>query len=215
MRTISLVTQKGGSGKSTLASCLAVAAQEAGERVFIIDMDPLKTLVNWSKLRGEADIPVEIVPGGKLTPVLNMLEKKGVTLVIIDTPGTSSPATEAAMRHSDLVIIPARPNVFDLWASETTRKVARQLRREYAFVLNQCPPANQSARVEQGAKALEAMGGLLTPLISARVDFQEAARNGWGVSEINPNGDAAEDIRKLWSSIKRRMAKGKPVRKAA
>jgi chromosome partitioning protein len=216
MRTISLVTQKGGSGKSTLASCIAVAAQEAGERVFIIDMDPLKTLVNWSKLRGETDIPVEVVPTAKLNQVIAALEKKGVTLCIIDTPGTSSKETEAAMRVSDLIVIPARPNVFDLWASETTRKAAKEARREFVFVLNQCPPANQSARVEQGSKALESMGGLLTPLIQARVDFQEAARNGWGVTEMNPYGDAADEIRKLWSSMKRRLAKGKTsTRKAA
>ena len=216
MRTISLVTQKGGSGKSTLASCIAVAAQEAGERVFIIDMDPLKTLVHWSKLRGEADIPVEVVPSAKLARVIAALEKKGVTLCIIDTPGTSSKDTEAAMRASDLIVIPARPNVFDLWASETTRKAAKDARREFVFVLNQCPPANQSARVEQGSRALEAMGGLLTPLIQARVDFQEAARNGWGVTELNPHGDAADDIRKLWASMKRRLAKGKTgARKAA
>ncbi len=215
MRKIALVTQKGGSGKSTLASCLAVAAQEAGERVFIIDMDPLKTLVNWSKIRGEKDIPVEVVPGAKLTPVLNVLEKQGVTLVILDTPGTASKETEAAMRAADLVLIPARPNAFDLWASETTRKTARELRRDYCFVLNQCPPANQSERVKQGAKALEAMGGLLTPLISARVDFQEAARHGWGVSELNPNGEAADEIHRLWSSIKRRMPREKAARRAA
>ncbi len=216
MRTISLVTQKGGSGKSTLASCIAVAAQEAGERVFIIDMDPLKTLVNWSKLRGETDIPVEVVPTAKLNQVIAALAKKGVTLCIIDTPGVANKETEAAMRVSDLVVIPARPNVFDLWASETTRKAAREARREFVFVLNQCPPANQSARVEQGSKALEAMGGLLTPLIQARVDFQEAARNGWGVTELNPYGEAAADIRKLWASMKRRLAKGKTgARRAA
>ena len=215
MRKIALVTQKGGSGKSTLASCLAVAAQEAGERVFIIDMDPLKTLVNWSKIRGEKDIPVEVVPGAKLTQVLGALEKQGITLVVLDTPGTASKETEAAMRAADLVIIPARPNAFDLWASETTRKTARELRRDYCFVLNQCPPANQSERVKQGAKALEAMGGLLTPLISARVDFQEAARNGWGVSELNPHGEAADEIHRLWTSIKRRLPKEKAARRAA
>ncbi len=215
MRKIALVTQKGGSGKSTLASCLAVAAQEAGERVFIIDMDPLKTLVNWSKIRGEKDIPVEVVPGAKLTQVLGALEKQGITLVVLDTPGTASKETEAAMRAADLVIIPARPNAFDLWASETTRKTARELRRDYCFVLNQCPPANQSERVKQGAKVLEAMGGLLTPLISARVDFQEAARNGWGVSELNPHGEAADEIHRLWTSIKRRLPKEKAARRAA
>ena len=74
MRTIAFVTQKGGSGKSTLASCIAVAAHEAGERVFVIDMDPLASLINWSKARGEQDIAVEAVPAGKLKAVLAALE---------------------------------------------------------------------------------------------------------------------------------------------
>ena len=61
--------------------------------------------------------------------------------------------------------------------------------------------------MEAGATALEAMGGLLTPLISARVDYQEAARHGLGVTELAPSGVAAEEIRAMWSSIKRRMGR--------
>ncbi|MDE2579360.1 MAG: ParA family protein [Hyphomicrobiales bacterium] len=216
MRIISFVTQKGGSGKSTLASCVAAAAAEAGERVFIIDMDRLGTLLNWSKARGEKDIPVEAVPAGKLPAVLNALAKKGVTLTIIDTPGAEEAAVLAAAKAADLCIVPARPNAFDLWASERTRKAIRSVRGEYAFLLNQCPPAQQNARVEAGAVALEAMGGMLTPMISARVDYQEAARNGLGVTEYAPSGAASEEIHALWASIKRRLNKlGKTNRKAA
>ena len=47
MRTIAFVTQKGGAGKSTLASNISVAAKHAGERVFVIDLDPLQSLVKW------------------------------------------------------------------------------------------------------------------------------------------------------------------------
>jgi hypothetical protein len=36
-----------------------------------------------------------------------------------------------------------------------------------------------------------------------RVDFQDAARHGAGVTEINRFGQAADDIRKLWGSITR------------
>jgi chromosome partitioning protein len=217
MRTIAFVTQKGGSGKSTLAACLAVAAHEKGERVFLIDTDPLMSLSKWAKARAEKDIAVEFVPAPKLQSALAMLEKKGVTLAIVDTGAGESPAAAAAIRAADLCIIPARPNAFDLWASEHTRKACSAARREFAFLLNQCPPAQQSARIEDGAKALEAMGGLLTPLVSTRVDYQEAARHGLGVTELNPHGVAAEEMRDLWASVKRRIARGKAasVKKAA
>ncbi len=209
MRTIALVTQKGGSGKSTLASSLAVAAHEAGERVFIIDMDPQASLVRWFKNREDKEVAVESVTPGKLGAAMRALEKAGVTLVIIDTPGTESNAAEAAMKAADLCIIPARPNVFDLWASETTRKSLRSLRKEYAFLLTQCPPVQQSARVQQGAQALQAMGGLLTPMIVSRADYQDASREGMGVTEYAPSGAAADEMRKLWRDVKRRMAQGK------
>jgi chromosome partitioning protein len=211
MRTIAFVTQKGGSGKSTLAACLAVAAHEKGERVFLIDTDPLMSLSKWAKARGEQDIAVEWVPAPKLQSALAMLGKKGVTLAIIDTGAGESPAAAAAIKLADLCIIPARPNAFDLWASELTRKACSAARKEFAFLLNQCPPAQQNARIEDGAKALEAMGGLLTPLVSTRVDYQEAARHGLGVTELNPHGVAAEEMRDLWASVKRRMARGKAV----
>ncbi|HLW91988.1 MAG TPA: ParA family protein [Roseiarcus sp.] len=215
MRIISFVTQKGGSGKSTLASSLAVAAKEAGERVFVVDLDPQNSLVSWAKTRGADDVPVSAVTAGRLPATLAALEKNGFTLAIIDTAGAESAAAISAMKAADLNIIPSRPNIFDLWASELTRATLRQMRADYVFVLNQCPPAQQTARVEEGAAALEAMGGLLTPLILSRVDFQEAARHGRGVTEVNPGGAAASEIKALWNSIKRRMARGKPVRKAA
>ncbi|MBI3275698.1 MAG: ParA family protein, partial [Methylocystis sp.] len=111
MRTIAFVTQKGGAGKSTLASCIAVAARRAGERVFIIDMDPLQCLVKWSNANNNSDVPVEHVPTAKLSKALAALEKKGVTLVVIDAPGDNSEFATAAIRAADLCIIPARPNV--------------------------------------------------------------------------------------------------------
>ncbi|WP_363350345.1 AAA family ATPase [Methylocystis echinoides] len=205
MRTIAFVTQKGGAGKSTLASGVAAAARAAGERVFIIDLDPLQTLVTWAKTRHDPDLGVEYVPPAKLEKAIAALAKKGVTLVVLDAPGQGGEAAAAAIRAADLCIIPARPNAFDLWASDKTRAQMKAQGRDYAFLLNQCPPSQQSARVELGVKALEAIGGLLTPLVSARVDYQEAARLGLAVTEYNPEGVAAQEMKELWSSIKRRL----------
>ncbi len=146
------------------------------------------------------------------------LEKKGITLAIIDTPGADGAASAAAMREADLNVIPSRPSIFDLWASAQTRVALRASNSDFVFMLNQCPPAQQSARVDNAVAALEEMGGLITPLVLARVDYQEAARHGLGVTEINPNGAAALEIRALWASLKRRMGRGKaksPGAKAA
>jgi len=218
MRSVAFVTQKGGSGKSTLASSLAIAAHEQGERVLIIDMDPQATLVNWSKMRGLDDVPVVAGTPAKLAAVMAACEQQGVTLCIIDTPGADGAASSAAMKEADLSVIPSRPSTFDLWASSQTRAALKALGRDFVFLLNQCPPAQQSARVQEGVAALEEMGALISPLVLSRVDYQEAARYGWGVTEINGYGAAAEEIRTLWSSLKRRLGKSKTkpaTRKAA
>ena len=65
MRTIAFVTQKGGSGKSTLAACLAVAAHEKGERVFLIDTDPLMSLSKWAKGAQIKGYPGRVGAGGQ------------------------------------------------------------------------------------------------------------------------------------------------------
>jgi len=244
MHVVALVNQKGGSGKSTLTACLAVAARETGERVFLIDMDPQKSLTKWGYWRLDKDLPVEAVSAAKLETALATLAQGNVSLVIIDTPATNSPAADAAMRCADLCLIPARPTIFDIWSSEATRAAdaamrcadlcliparptmfdiwsseatrgkLKTLRKEYAFVLTQCPALQESQRVSDGAAALEAMGGLLRPLVGARVDYQEAARKGLGVTEVDSEGKAAEEMRQLWASLKRRLARSKSPDKA-
>lgn len=207
MRTIAFINQKGGTGKSTLAACLAVAAKDAGERVFLIDMDPQKSLTKWGHRRQEKDLPVEVVSPAKLPSVLTALARGHVSLVVIDTPATDSPAADAAMACADLCVIPARPTIFDIWSTETTRGKLKTLGKDYAFVLTQCSPMPESPRVRDGAAALEAMGALLQPFVCARVDYQEAAREGMGVTEVAQHGKAAEEMRELWTSVKRRFAR--------
>lgn len=214
MRTLAFVNQKGGTGKTTLAACLAVAAKDAGERVFLIDMDPQKSLIKWGYRRDDKDLPVEAVSPAKLPTVLAALARGNINLVIIDTPATDSPAADAAMACADLTLIPARPTVFDIWSSEMTRGKLKTLGKDFAFVLAQCSPMPESARVRDGAAALEAMGMLLQPFVCARVDYQEAAREGMGTTEIDPHGKAADEMRQLWTSVKRRFTRLKQTEKS-
>jgi chromosome partitioning protein len=214
MRTIAFVSQKGGSGKSTIASSLAVAAHEMNEQVCVIDMDPQGSLAHWAKTRAAGDIEVVASGAARLPTLLVSLERKGVTLAILDSPGAEGAASSAAMQAADLNIVPSRPSMFDLWASARTRSALEEIGAKFVFLLNQCPRAQQTARVQDGVEALEEMGALIAPLILARVDYQEAARRGRGVTELNPYGAAAQEMRGLWQSIKRRLAQAKAERPA-
>ncbi len=207
MRIIALVTQKGGSGKSTLSASLAVEMQELGETVFLVDMDPQRSLATWAQGRTDRRLAGAAVGPGQLQEVLASLEARGVTLAVIDTPASLSAASEAAMLAADLVVMPVRPTVFDIWSCETTWRHVRALGKDCAFVLNQCSSLQGSRRVREGAAALEAMGGLLQPLVTARVEYQDAMQRGLGPTELDPTGPAAEEIRQLCRSIRRRMAR--------
>src|ERR1700732_1988848 len=203
MRTIVFATQKGGCGKSTLAACRAGAAQEAGERVFVFDMDPKKSVVRWGSKRNDPHLQVEAISAARLPAALIYLPSRNVSLVIVDTPLLESPRSLTAIKAADLCIVPARPATFDIWASEVTGRKLKLMGKEFIFLLNQCPPARQLA--QQGIAALEAVGSLLRPHIAARADFLEAARTGKGVTEVDPKGAAAQEMRDLWMDLSRRL----------
>ncbi len=218
MRTIAFVSQKGGSGKSTIASSLAVAAHEMSEKICVIDMDPQASLMKWARIRAAGDIEVLASGAARLPALLASLARRGVTLALLDTPGAEGAASTAAMQVADLNIVPSRPSLFDLWASARARTALQQIGAKFVFLLNQCPPAQQTARVQDGIEALEEMGGLISPLILARVDYQDAARRGRGVTELNPSGAAAQEMCGLWRSITARLSAakvGRSTQKAA
>ncbi|MGC2775422.1 MAG: AAA family ATPase, partial [Bradyrhizobium sp.] len=86
MYTIVLATQKGGSGKSTLAIGLAVAAQQAGHKVRVIETDRQGTLSKWQARRNAGQPIVEAVYDAKMIePRLEASARDGVTLCVIDT----------------------------------------------------------------------------------------------------------------------------------
>ena len=144
MHTIVLATQKGGSGKSTLAIGLALAAIKAGHSVRLIETDSQGTLSNWQARRLYAEPVVEPVYNADMIEQrLQSFDRGGVMLTIIDTAGGLSAATTAAIRHADLCLIPARPNIADIEATASTLSIARAWNTPFAFVLNQTPIRGQ------------------------------------------------------------------------
>jgi chromosome partitioning protein len=197
MRTIVLATQKGGSGKSTLAIGLAVAALDTGQRVGIIDADPLGTISIWSGRRqNSAPRVMRAGSAAAIDHAILDLQRTAVTVVIIDTPATDNALSATGIAAADLCLIPARPSPADIEAAVPTLGALRRLDKRFAFVLAQTPA--RSSRTSEAASALHAAGVLALPYIVQRNDHQDALGVGLGVTEYDPHGKAAEEIRDLW-----------------
>src|SRR5882672_8905179 len=187
MHTIVLATQKGGSGKSTLAIGLALAAEQAGHTVRLIETDAQGTLSNWQRRRIQAEPLVEAV----------------------DTAGGVSAATTAAIRYADFCLIPARPSIADIEATASTLSTIRAWHRPFAYVLNQTPirgqRINNAAAALGDEAALDIADVVARPFIVMRNDHQDALSAGLAVSEYAPAGKSAEEVRGLWQWVETRL----------
>ncbi len=213
MKTLAFVTQKGGTGKSSLAVSLAVAAQERGLKVCVIDLDPQGTSRNWFERREAPTPEVATVDASQLTTALSALKRQRYDLVILDTPGVDTPATIAAMQAADLCLIPARPSVADIEAARPTVRSLTKLGKAFAFVLNQCPPA-RAVRTSDAFRALQLAGAVSGISLALRADHVDALADGLGVTERDPHGKAAAEIRNLLTWVINRM-EGKAYEKEA
>jgi chromosome partitioning protein len=212
MKVISLVTQKGGSGKSTLCVSLAVAAQEAGRAVCILEMDKQATVSQWAQAREGRAPEVAQITADKLEAVIARLRSADFDFVFVDTPGIDSPGTNSVIRVSDLCLIPCRPSPADLRGVSPTLGAIHRLEKDFAFVLNQTPP--KSYRVRDTSEGLKVLGMLAEVTVVMRNDHQDAIGSGQGVTEFNPEGAAADEMRKLWAWVENRT-KGLPHVQAA
>lgn len=205
MRVLTFATQKGGSGKSTLTFNCAVAAQEKGKRVLILDMDPQETAAAWFKDR-EAETPtLATIASSELTDAIKRAGKAGYDLVLIDTPGRDEPSTAAAIRAADLCIIPCRPTPGDMKATPPTIATINRLKNDAAFVLTQAPA--RSYRNSEAEKGLSMLGMVCPHLIVIRNSYQDAQGRGLGVTEFEPDGKAAQEVRDLWKWISKKLEK--------
>ena len=204
MRSIVLATQKGGSGKSTIAIGLAIAATQEGQKVVILDTDPQATVANWASRRTSADPKViRIDYAFEVERSLCALAREGFTLCIVDTAaGADRALTAAVVRAADICLLPTRPTIPDIEATQPTLLLVRRSKIPFAFILTQTGPRYEPS---DHAAPLSAAGALALPFIASRNDHQNAVAAGLGVTEFAPNGKAAREIGELWAWVKRKL----------
>ena len=197
MKVLAILSQKGGVGKTTLATCLAVAAEQAGKVAAIIDLDPQATASFWKDVR-QIDTPaVASIQPVRLPAMLNACEDAGTDLVVIDGAAVARDVAYEAARHADFILIPTKTAVFDTMSMTHTLDIVRQLDRAFAVVLTFVPPQGQETA--DAIKAVAELGATVCPVtIGSRKAFFRAQAAGQAVQEFEPQGPAADEIRRLY-----------------
>ena len=197
MQIITLAAQKGGVGKTTLAVNLAVAAQAAGIRTALFDLDPQESATAWSERR-EAELPhVEPISARRLDQAIDAAEANGFALTIIDTPPAAGAEAAAAAQRADLVVIPCRPSLIDLDAIKRTAQLITSTGRAGVVVLNAAPPT-ASTLLDDARTLAEATGlRVARTVLRERSAYRAAWPYGLGVIEHEPKGKAAQEVAAL------------------
>jgi chromosome partitioning protein len=206
MRTLAFLSQKGGSGKTTLAVHTAVAAQEDGERVVIVDTDLQKSATTWSDAR-QADTPaVAPVAAAALNDVMKASRHDAMTPCIIDTAPHAAPDAARVASLADLVVIPAGRPPSTSPPPAAPSKSSRPLKLARC---SSCPPARCGPRKSPRPARCSKATGFAPVTISERRAFARAVASGKAVTEFKGEGKAAAEIRALWNWFREQMKHGK------
>jgi chromosome partitioning protein len=208
MFTIALVGQKGGTGKTTVATTLSVAAGRAGLATVLIDLDPQANASNWKDRRRHDDGPAVIaIPPSRLPHTLQTARNNGADLVVIDAPGKQDSAAIEAARAADLVLIPTRPQIFELETLAAIRNLLRVAGDPKTYVLlNGLHPQAKKAAEEAKAMVPPNFGFPTCPVhLCQRRSYGEAPTTGSVAEEVEPDGAAAEECRQLFRWVRQQM----------
>src|SRR3981189_3117514 len=197
MNVIVFASRKGGSGKSTLAAHIAAHVHKSTKPCLMIDADPQGSLTLWHKLRGANEPPVKAAVNS-ISGMIAAAKRDGIEWVFIDTPPNLSAVVDDAIKNATMVIIPARPGVFDVNAVQETIQTCRAARKPYAVVINGAPARRDEVESPIVTIAREALAKFRAPAWGGqsanRADLLMALGHGEGAREYYHERRARAEI---------------------
>ena len=199
MLIVAVVMEKGGVGKTTIALNLAVAAVQDGHTTAIIDIDPQATVSNWTDRRSHEKPWVVPTPAARITAAIEQAKTQGVDFIVIDTPPHSGRDSVEAARRADLVLVPVEPHLFTI---ETLPKLADLLKfaGDPPALLVISKAAVQGSEGVNAAEHIKSLGFSVCPaILYLRAAHRHATNVGKAVTEYEPDGKAASEVRHLYT----------------
>ena len=153
-KIISIGNQKGGVGKTTVTMQLA-GSLGAKHKVLVVDADKRATATKWAAMSEDAPIPASVVglaaAGAKIHRELQRLSEQYDFILVDCPPSVSSPVPQSAFLVSDLVLIPTRPSLPDIWAVQETIHLVERAKAinegiKTAILVNALQPNTQLGR---------------------------------------------------------------------
>jgi chromosome partitioning protein len=204
-KVITIAQQKGGAGKTTVAAHLAVAMQQKGRRVAVVDIDPQGSLGYWHRVReqrfgeGYTGLTFASVSGWRVASEVARL-RKNHDYIVIDSPPHTETEARTAIRAADMIIVPVQPSPTDLWATKATLDLAKAERIPVKILLNRVPPNSRLTSAIAGDLPM-----LADTTFGNRVIFAASLMEGRTCTELEPNCPASMEVKALVKEVLKQM----------
>lgn len=205
---ISVLNQKGGVGKTTLSIHIASALALMNKSVLLIDADTQRSALDWAATRQkDALFNVAGISSASIHKEVRLFRPR-YDFIIIDGPPRIHDVARAIIATSDLILIPAQPSPYDIWAADEIVKLIKEVKEtlqdlkkiDAAFVINRKIKNTVISR-----EVSEALSNydlpVLTSTLHQRVTFAETAAQGSSAVEEEPTSPAAQEINDLITEI--------------
>ena len=203
---ISILNQKGGVGKTTISVNLARGLQQEDHKVLVIDSDPQASAKDWHAAGDAELIPVIGIDRPTLDKDIRIFSHSYDYIIIDGAPQLENMAI-AAIKCSDIILIPVQPSPYDVWATSDLVDVIKARQSiangipKAAFIINR-----QIMHTKLGKEIRGILGGYNFPVFNngtfQRIIYAKTAATGSTVLDAEPNGEAASEIRKLIIELK-------------
>ena len=198
---ITLAQQKGGSGKTTLLAHLAHAFSDKNQEIALLDLDPQASLTAWAGLAEFDNMTLLETASYRIGGDIRSARDR-FDYVFVDCPGSASSVLEAAIRESDLILIPCQPSKLDLWASKPVADMCKKEGKAARILLNRVPPRGGDADAVSEALAKE-VAKPLKVRIGNRVAFSQSFGAGKTALAMPGKTKAKDEI----AALKREVAR--------